>query len=493
MVRVRFAPSPTGYLHVGGARTALYNYLFARKNSGKFVLRIEDTDEVRSTFESVKQIISSLTFLGIEWDEGPFLDKQMVNGKWQMVIDEKGDYGPYFQSKRKEMGIYEKYALKLLKEDKAYYCFCSKEEIEERKKKKSITHYDGYCRNLSKEEIEKKLKEGRKPAVRFKVDFEKDVSFNDLIRGEITFNTKFIEDFVILKSSGYPTYNFACVIDDYLMKITHVIRGDDHISNTPRQILLYEALGFEKPYFAHLPMILGEDKKRLSKRHGAVSIEEFKRNGYLPEALLNYLALLGWGTEDSKQIFSLSEMIEEFDLKRCSKSKAVFDYGKLIWLNGYYIRKKSPEEIFKLSFDFIKEYGIDGEIERIKKAIELEKEKIKLLKDVPYLISFFFKDDIEIEEDVKKKIKNFKNVEKNLKNLIELFKGIDFKRDEIERVLREYAEKEGIKTKEIFHPLRFSVSGRTKGPSLFEMLELLGKEKVIKRIERFLEWLKKQE
>jgi len=489
MTRVRFAPSPTGYLHVGGVRTALFNYLFARKNKGVFVLRIEDTDEVRSTETSTIQIIESLNWLGFDWDEGPFIKVE----KDKFEIEEKGDYGPYFQSKRKE--IYKNYIEKLIRDDKAYYCYCTPEELknkrEEALKQGRKPGYDGHCRNLKEEEKKEKIEKGVRPALRLKVPEDKEIRFKDIIKGEIIFNSSDIEDFVIVKSSGIPTYNFACVIDDYEMKITHVIRGDDHISNTPKQILISCALGIESPQFAHLPMILGSDKTRLSKRHGATSIDEFKNQGYVPEALINYLALLGWGTEDSQQIFSKEELIEKFSLERCSKSRAVFDYEKLIWLNGYYIRNMDVDEIIKRASYFLERSGLKYEEEKLKEILILEKEKIKLLKDIPYLVSFFFLDDFEIEEDVKKRLHKFKDVEKHLKNLIELLKKVNFQKDEIEKVLREYVEKEGIKAGEIIHPVRYAVSGRTKGPSLFEMLEVLGKEKVLKRIKRFLEWLKK--
>jgi len=290
MVRTRFAPSPTGYLHIGGARTALYNWIFARQNNGKFVLRIEDTDAERSTEESIEAILESMKWLNLDWDEGPEKD---------------GDYGPYFQSKR--LDIYNKYLDKLIEEGKAYRCFCTPEELAEKKEKarkeKKQYKYDGKCRNLSKEEINKNLKENKPFVIRLKVPQNEEIIFNDIVRGEIKVNTSIYDDFIIRRSDGYPVYNFAVVIDDALMKINYVIRGDDHISNTPKQILIYKALDFKVPDFAHLSMILGEDKTRLSKRHGATSIQQFKEEGYLPEALINYLARLGWGYDDSQEIF----------------------------------------------------------------------------------------------------------------------------------------------------------------------------------------------
>jgi len=456
-VRVRFAPSPTGYFHIGSARTALYNWLYAKNHRGKFILRIEDTDEVRSTVHSIRSIINGLKYLGIKWDEGPFIIK---NERGDEQILSRGDYGPYFQTLRKN--FYSKFADELIKKDLAYLCFCTQEELEEMRKKqmkeKKPIGYDGRCRNLSLKEREKLRAEGRQPVVRFKVPQGKKITFVDLVRGEISFNSDDIKDFVILRATGSPTYNFACVVDDHLMEITDVIRGEDHISNTPKQILIYEAFSWEIPNFAHLPMILDVDGSRLSKRKGARSLLEYEDEGFLKEAMVNYLALLGWGTQDSQNFFEIPELIEKFSLSRVNTSPAIFDENKLLWLNIQHLKKLSAE------------------------AIELEKEKIKKLRDIPVLIGFLFADEIDYKE-----VLEFEKPEILLK-LKEILKNIsDFKAQEIERKVREFCKEQNLRTKEVFHPLRWALSGRKWGPSLFAMCEFLGKEVCIKRIEKFVE------
>ena len=329
--RVRIAPSPTGWLHIGTARTALFNFLFARKNGGKFILRIEDTDKERSKKEYEENILEGLKWLNLYWDEGP---------------DIGGPYGPYRQSERIE--IYKEYLLKLLKEEKAYYCFCSPEEIEAQKKDMALRGltpiYSGKCRNLSKREAEEKIKRGENYVIRIKMP-QKKIKFKDLIRGEIEFDLSLIGDIVIAKSLEEPLYNFTVVVDDYLMKITHVIRGDDHISNTPKQLVLQEMLGFERPFYAHLPMILGPDRSKLSKRHGEMALTEYKKLGYLKEAMINFLALLGWHPSSDEEIFSLEELIERFSLERVQKSGAVFNHLKLDWFNSFYLKKIPFEEL----------------------------------------------------------------------------------------------------------------------------------------------------
>ena len=346
-IRVRFAPSPTGYLHIGGARTALFNWLFARHNNGVFILRIEDTDEMRSTDESVNGILESMKWLGLDWNEGPGLGSDLPTGQAGPTAGAtggqtppRGDYGPYFQMQR--LDKYQAACDQLLKKGLAYPCYCTPEEVEKMRElallAKRPPKYDGRCRNLTSEQRAASERAGKKKSIRIKTPQEGNTRFVDLVRGGLDFENALLEDFVILKTSGVPTYNFACVVDDHHMAISQVIRGDDHLSNTPRQILIYEALGWKAPQFAHLAMILGSDGSRLSKRHGATSVMEYKEAGYLPEALLNYLALLGWGTEDSQQIFSQAEMVEKFSLERCSKSPAAFDPNKLLWMNGEYIR-----------------------------------------------------------------------------------------------------------------------------------------------------------
>lgn len=506
-VRVRFAPSPTGFLHIGGARTALFNWLFARKLGGTFVLRIEDTDEVRSTDESVNVILSGLDWLGLNWDEGP--QRQPLGHAPQSLTpsppsairnlqSETGSYGPYFQMQR--LSIYKKYAEQLLSENKAYLCYCTPEELEAMRTRAMLAKrppkYEGRCRNLTESQRKELETQGRKPVVRFKTPSEGVTEFTDIVRGPISFENALLDDFVLLKASGVPVYQFAVVVDDYLMQITHVIRGDDHLSNTPRQILLFHALGWgeylQNLKFAHLSMILGPDGTRLSKRHGATSLEEYKNLGYLPEAMVNYLALLGWSTEDSQQLFeSREELIEKFSLERCGKSPSIFDPQKLLWMNGEYVRKMDIKELSQRSLPFLKEAGLvndnlanDG-LAYLTRCVALEQEKIKLLKDVPHLIDFLLQEDFKLEE---------KAVEKVLKTpgtvglLIELKEKLEklgsFRANEIEKVCRDFARERNLRTGAIFHPLRVATSGRTQGPSLFHYLEVLGKEKALKRIEK---------
>jgi len=510
-VRVRFAPSPTGYLHLGGARTALFNWLFARQSGGAFILRIEDTDEVRSTDEAVLAIIHGLTWLGMDWDEGPG-SKLPTAGVLEPrkrtepaavfprdLVEGKGPHKPYFQMQRLE--LYRKYADDLVRAGNAYRCYCLPDELEEMRKKalqeKKPPKYDGRCRNLTPKDEERYIKEARKPVVRFKTPQEGVTEFEDMVRGKVSFENRLLDDFVMLKSSGVPTYNFAVVVDDYEMEITHVIRGDDHISNTPRQILLYEAFGWDKPKFAHIPMILGPDGARLSKRHGATSLEYYENEGYLPEAMMNYLALLGWATEDSQQIFTQEELILKFSLERCAKSAAIFDPQKLLWMNGEYIRKMTPEKLTLKAFPFIlreklvsdKKYEEIEEAVRmaLTKSISLEQEKIKLLKDIPYLISYMLKEDLEdkdYEEEAKEKVLKVSGVKEVLSDCrYRLAKLEDFSEEKIEKVIRNYATESGKKTSEVFHPIRVAVSGRTKGPGLFALVSFLGKERVLKRID----------
>jgi nondiscriminating glutamyl-tRNA synthetase len=481
-IRVRFAPSPTGHLHIGGARTALFNYLFARKYNGTFILRIEDTDELRSTRESMHSIFESLKWLGLNWDEGAMSED-----------DEKGDYGPYIQSKREARGIYKKYVDFLIEKGYAYYCYCTPEELEEMRKKATLEkrppRYDGRCRNLTTEQIEKFRAEGRKPVIRFKMPDDGVTEWNDLIHGHLSFENKLLYDFIMIKASGYPTYNFACVIDDHLMEMSHIIRGDDHISNTPLQINLYKAFGWKLPEFAHLSMILGPDGSRLSKRHGATSVGEYRKEGYLPNTMKNYLALLGWSTKDSQQIFEVGELEEKFSLDGCQKNPAIFDPVKLKWMNGEYIRKLSKDQLFDYALPFIKDAGIDLSKSRVSpvEIVALEQEKYKLLSDIPKLVDFFFIDEINYNPDAVDKVLKKPEVLKILSGIKAVYTSIDdFKDTVIEEKTRAFAKENGYKAGQVFHPLRVSVSGRTEGPTLFKMMEYFGKDLVIKRIDEAL-------
>jgi nondiscriminating glutamyl-tRNA synthetase len=470
-VRVRFAPSPTGYLHIGGARTALFNWLFARNMNGVFILRIEDTDEARSTEESTAQILRSMEWLGMNWDEGPFLQS-----------DHKAKH--------------QEYAAHLVQQGKAYYCYCSTEELETRRKEmmanKLPPKYNGQCRALSAEQKKKYEQEGRKPVIRFRMPDSGVTKINDLAKGPIQFDNSLLDDFVILKSSGVPVYNFAVVCDDHDMRITHVIRGDDHISNTPRQIMLYQAFGWELPEFAHIPMILGPDGTRLSKRHGAAALDEYIQLGYLPEAIMNYLVLLGWATEDSQQIFSIKEMIEKFSLDRVAKNAAIFDPEKLKWLNGEYIRHKLlPEELVQLGKKFLvakKLIDENTDLGYISQVISLERERIRTLGELPDLVDFFFADKVVLADDKARKTLAKPNVGAILSKVESaLAQTTDFSIAGLEHTIRQLCEANQYKTGEVFHPVRVAVSGRTTGPGLFEMLSALGRERVVTRIKQMIQ------
>ena len=481
--RVRFAPSPTGYLHIGGLRTALFNYLFAKKTGGTFILRIEDTDEERSTQESVKAIFEGLTWAGLKWDEGPFQDGTF-----------KGNHSPYFQAERADQGLYKKYIDYLLEKGLAYKCYCTPEELEEMRAQAAKEHrpprYPGKCRNLTKEQQAELEAQGKKYVIRFKMPTEGETVFHDLIRGEVRFANKDLYDLVIQKTSGYPTYNFACVIDDHLMGMTHVIRGDDHISNTPAQIQIYKALGWEHPIMAHLSMIHGPDGTKLSKRHGDTSVLEYKKQGFLPQALINYLALLGWSTSDSQQIFAKGELEQKFDIAGCQKSPAVFDTVKLTWMNGDYIRQLSPKELYDAAKPFIDEAGIAKDIdeEALTKVILLEQEKYKTLKEIPGLIEFFF-NPVKYEEEAINKVFKAPTAKQAIELMYNSYKDApDFKAETLESIARQKAKESGLKTGQVFHPLRVAVSGRTNGPTLFKMLEYLGKDLVLKRLQDVLKY-----
>src|SRR5574344_2742704 len=399
-VRVRFAPSPTGYLHIGGARTALFNWLFARKHNGKLVLRIEDTDTERLKADSVSQILVSLKWLGLNWDEGPEVG---------------GPNGPYFQSQR--LDIYQKYIDQLLKEGKAYYCFCTPAELEAQREKqrqaKQPFRYARTCRDLSKEEVEKRLAAGEPHSIRIKIPVDGTMTVHDLIHGDVEFDLTQFDDFVIVKSNGIPTYNFAVVIDDYLMQITHVLRAEEHLSNTPKQILIYEALGFKVPKFGHMPMILAPDRSKLSKRHGATSVEEFRSQGYLHEAIVNYLTLLGWAPGSEEELFTLEETVKQFDFSKMSKKAAIYDTKKLTWLNGHYLNNLPLAEVVKETEPFFVESGlvtaawIKEHQEFFNHLIDVVRVRVKTLQEVVDASTYFFKDFTEY--DAKGVAKQFKD------------------------------------------------------------------------------------
>jgi len=477
-MRVRFAPSPTGHLHIGGARTALFNYLLAKKNKGTFILRIEDTDEERSTVASAQSIFESLKWLGLTWDEGA-----MPDGK------EIGDAGPYVQSVRESLGIYKKYADRLIAEGKAYYCYCTPEELEEERKKalaeKRMPKYNGRCRGLTAEQRKAFEAQGRRPVIRFRMPEDGVTGWNDLIHKELKFENSLLSDFIMVKASGYPTYNFACVIDDHLMGLTQVVRGDDHISNTPLQIQLYRAFGWECPEFAHLSMILGPDGARLSKRHGATSVGEYRRQGFLPETMRNYLALLGWSTSDSKQIFAKGEMEKAFDLSGCQKNPAVFDPVKLEWMNGEYIRMRPVHELTDLVRPFMEEAGLKETISGVSllELVAMEQEKLKLLTDAPKRLAVFYKKP-EYDREALEKVFSNPEVGGILKDVRKIYSDLDgFGDTVIEEATRAYAKSHKLKAGQVFHPVRVAVSGKTDGPTLFKMIQYIGKQEVLSRLD----------
>ncbi|HZK11314.1 MAG TPA: glutamate--tRNA ligase [Atribacterota bacterium] len=484
-IRVRFAPSPTGYLHIGGARTALFNWLYARHHKGTFILRIEDTDQVRSTEEAVNVILEGMKWLGLDWDEGP--------GKG-------GEYGPYYQMQR--LSLYQEYTQKLLKDKKAYRCYCTREELAERREKQAREgknpKYDGHCLDLSEGERKKYEAEDRKPVIRLKIP-AKNIVFDDLLRGEVAFDGELLSDFVIVKSDGIPTYNYAVVIDDALMKITNIMRGDDHISNTPKQILIYEALGFTIPKFAHIPMIMGSDQTRLSKRHGATSVMEYKKMGYIPEAVVNYITHLGWSSGGEREIFTKEELIKEFSLDKISKHAAVFSMEKLNWFNSEYLKNMSIDSLTKMLLPFLEEANyIENEKslspeknEYIKEVVKLMQGRIKNFSQFIDYADYFFMDKIDIEPQAFDSVLSKEGVADILQALKEkLYVLKCWEEESIENAVREVASSLQIKGGQIIHPTRVALSGKKIGPGLFEIMLLLGKEKIVKRLKEAIEKIK---
>ena len=482
-VRTRFAPSPTGFPHVGNMRTALFAWLFARHEGGSFIVRIEDTDVTRKVKGAVEAILDGLRWLGLDWDEGP-----EVGGK----------YGPYFQSQR--LGLYRKAAERLISQGNAYYCYCSPQRLEEMRaeqvRHKQPPGYDRHCRELSAEERRQKEAEGVIPVVRFKTPLEGRTRFNDLIWGEVTFENSTIDDFVLLKSDGYPTYHLANIVDDHAMEISHVLRAEEWLSSTPRHLLLYQAMGFTPPRFAHLPMILGSDRAKLSKRHGAVSITDYHEQGYLPEAMVNFLALLGWSLDDKTELLSRQELIDNFSLERISRTAAVFNHDKLSWMNGVYIRKLGLEDFTRRSLPFL-DRGLPPEVKRplstgyVSQIMPLVQERARTLAEVTELAQFFFEDELEYDSNLligknmsrESTIKALEAGQQKLKQ-IEVFDE-----ESLEAVLRPLAEELGLKTGQLFGILRVAVTGRTAAPPLFQTMAVLGKEQCLSRIKSALDRL----
>jgi len=478
--RVRFAPSPTGYLHVGGLRTALYNYLFAKHNNGKFILRIEDTDRTRFVEGAVENLINTLHWCGLDYDEGP---------------DKGGDCGPYVQSER--LNIYKEKCQELIADGKAYYCFCTPErltELREAQHKENLqTKYDKHCLHLSKEEIEENLAKGLPYVVRLNVQPDVKIAFDDVVREHVEFDSSTVDDQVLLKSDGYPTYHLANVIDDHMMKITHVIRGEEWLSSTPKHILLYDFFGWERPVFAHLPLLLNPDKSKLSKRQGDVAVEDYRNKGFLKEALLNFVALLGWNAGDDKEYFELNEMVESFSLERVNKSGAVFNVEKLSWLNFEHLRRKPETEVLEMLKKELAASEFAGNSctdEYLTHVVVAMRERVSFVKEYIEKSPYFFKAPETYDADVVKK-RWKEDTPIHLKKLVENFSLLTNPvKENYEEALHKTAEELGIGNGKLIHTVRLSVSGMGVGPGLYELLVILGKDETIKRINSALERIK---
>lgn len=469
-VRVRYAPSPTGFLHIGGLRTALYNYLFARHHNGKFILRVEDTDRARFVEGAVEDFLYMLDWAGIEIDEGPNKD---------------GGYGPYYQSQR--LDLYEKHAKQLLDEGKAYRCFCSSERLDQmrkfQEKSKLPPKYDRTCLRLSQDEIQKKLEADESFTVRMKVPDDTTIRFTDLIRGEVEFSSFNVDDQVLVKSDGYPTYHLANVVDDHFMKISHVIRGEEWVSSTPKHVLLYQYFGWELPQFAHLPLLLNADRSKMSKRQGDVEARAYPPKGYLKEAVVNFIALLGWNPGDEREIFTMEELIKEFSIERIHKAGAIFNVEKLNWLNTMHIRRKSDEEIYDMLKSDLENHGYsDYPKQYVLRAIGLMKERINFVSELLTFSGYFFKDPETFDaEGIKKRWTPDAKI--RLAAIADRLEKLEmFTHDEIEKTFRSYSDEIKIKASELIHPVRLAISGMTLGPGLFDLIAVLDQQTVIRRI-----------
>lgn len=483
-VRVRFAPSPTGYLHIGGLRTALFNYLYARHTDGTMILRIEDTDRTRFVEGALENLLKALAWSGVEIDEGVVLDE---NGK----VTEKGEYGPYIQSDRVKAGIYDKYIEKLIDEDKAYYCFCSQERVDavrDQQKADGLTpKYDGLCRSIPKEEAKQRVANGEEYTVRLKLPHDREISFEDRIKGKITFNTNDMDDQVLIKRDGYPTYHFAVVVDDHLMKITHVVRGDEWISSTPKHVYLYEAFGWEAPEYIHLPTVLNENHKKYSKRNGDGMVEDFIEEGYTAEGLINFLALLGWSPDSEEEIFSMEELAKQFDFDRVNKTGAVFDKRKLDWVNGHYVREMSVEDLAKAIKPFMVKAGLiseDYSDEKMNLLASTWQSAIDKFSDAPNLSKNYYIEDSEVnfDEEAKEVLK-----EEDSRKLVDAFLAKLAEVDELDQdfastIMKTLQKETGIKGKNLWFPIRAAITGSVHGPDLTSVMLIMGKEKIANRL-----------
>lgn len=483
-VRVRFAPSPTGFVHIGSLRTALYNYLFAKKMGGEYILRVEDTDQTRLVEGAIENMLTAMSWAGVNHSEGVVLDENSN-------VSQIGDNGPYIQSQR--LDIYKQYIQELLNSGKAYYCFCSKERLDEvretQKSKGETPKYDGHCRDLTKEEVQAKIEAGEQYVIRLRLPENHVIKFNDLVRGMTEFNTNDLDDQVLIKADGFPTYHFAVVIDDYLMKITHVIRGEEWVSSTPKHVYLYEAFGWEAPTFVHLPNILNKEKKKLSKRQGDVAVEDFKKKGYLPEGLVNYVALVGWSPEDNQELFSMDELENAFSIERVSKSGGVFDTEKLNWVNQHYIKDGDDNYITDLAIPFLVEVGfitekdVDDKYEFIKSIVSLVKEKLSYVKEITDHVNIFFSDEITLETEECREFLQLEHIPVLIQVLEEKIESADIV-DEVlvKSIFKEIQKEHGIKGKNLFMGSRIVLTGQMHGPDLPKTMEVIGKEACLNRI-----------
>lgn len=470
MIRTRFAPSPTGHIHVGNVRSAFFAWLFARSQEGKFIIRIEDTDLERSKEEYTDILLNDMEWLGLNWDEGPRVG---------------GEYGPYFQSQRSN--TYQEYAQKLLNSGHAFRCYCSEEELDKEREiaeqESRPPHYSGKCRHLTKEQQAMYEAEGRVPTIRFKA-FEEDFVLNDMIKGEVTFPKGMVGDFVIIRASGIPVYNYAVVIDDITMKITHVLRGDEHLSNTVRQQMIYKALNEPEPKFGHMALVLGEDRKKLSKRHGATSIDEFRRLGYLPESLCNALALLGWSSPTAEEILPISKIIELFDINRVSSSPSVFDFKRLHWISKHDITHADIERIVDLCIPYLETQQYDlSNREYIKSVIEVVRGNCNHLSEITEYVDYFFTEEYTVDEEIKELLttEEAQKVISSFKKALEIeVRVID--KEVYNNLTTIVKEETGLSGKKLFMPIRGVLTGKAHGPEMVLILSVLGKEKILKRL-----------
>lgn len=473
--RVRFAPSPTGYLHVGGLRTALFNYLFAVHHQGKLILRIEDTDQSRKIDGAEENLIKSLEWAGLKFDEGPHVG---------------GDFGPYVQSQR--LNQYGKYAQQLIEQQDAYYCFCTEDDLkkmrEEQISQNLDTQYDGRCRNLTANEVNEKLQRGLPRVVRLKIIHSKgDYIVNDLVRGNVRFKPDQIDDQILLKSDGFPTYHLANVVDDHLMEISHVIRGEEWLPSTPKHLQLYEYFGWKPPEFAHLPLLLNPDRSKLSKRQGDVATEDFRAKGFLAESLVNFIALLGWHTQDDREIFSLPELIEHFTLDRVGKAGAVFDINKLRWMNQHYLKQKSPDELFELLKPYLPDYVQKTDETDLRKMIQIVRDSLVTLPDITPKLDLFFKDNLELENEtlsVQVKTEEARQVYRSFLKLIETEKELTA--ENFGQIMKKVQKDTGIKGKKLWIPIRIAITLAEQGPDLTSVVDIFGKDKCLKMINNIL-------